>query len=155
MPDLRIKNFLVLISHAAILSRRLIRASTPSTFVILSACPRQIRQCLELCFCWLFVTLLAYLSYSLIFRQLLPYIFCVFTAYSVTRLRRNIRCEANISEYEANIYCFPSKQISGFYMQMNKNLKGVWHEIFYLSFFHESVSPGPLSNPLGRLRNTA
>ncbi len=29
------------------------------------------------------------------------------------------------------------------------SLKGVWHEIFDLSFFHESVSPGPLSNPLG------
>ncbi len=29
-------------------------------------------------------------------------------------------------------------------------LKGVWHEIFDLSFFfHESMSPGPLSNPLG------
>ncbi len=28
------------------------------------------------------------------------------------------------------------------------SLKGVWHEIFDLSFFHESVSPGPLSNPL-------
>ncbi len=30
--------------------------------------------------------------------------------------------------------------------------KGVWHEIFDLSFFHESVSPGPLSNPLWSFR---
>ncbi len=31
-------------------------------------------------------------------------------------------------------------------------LKGVWHKIFDLIFFHESVSPGPLSNPLGSFR---
>ncbi len=31
-------------------------------------------------------------------------------------------------------------------------LKGVWHEIFDLSFFYESVSPAPLSNPLGSFR---
>ncbi len=28
-------------------------------------------------------------------------------------------------------------------------LKGVWHEIFDFRFFHESVSPGPPSIPLG------
>ncbi len=33
---------------------------------------------------------------------------------------------------------------------MRKNmLKGVWHEIFSFRIFHESVSPGPLSMPLG------
>ncbi len=31
-------------------------------------------------------------------------------------------------------------------------LKGVWHEIFDFNFFHKSVSPGPLSIPLGRFR---
>ncbi len=31
-------------------------------------------------------------------------------------------------------------------------LNGVWHEIFHLSFFHESVSFGTLSNPLGSFR---
>ena len=29
-------------------------------------------------------------------------------------------------------------------------LKGFWHEIF--DFFHESVSPGPMSTPLGPFR---
>ncbi len=32
---------------------------------------------------------------------------------------------------------------------LNILLKGVWHEIFSLHFFYESVSPGPLSSPLG------
>jgi len=32
---------------------------------------------------------------------------------------------------------------------MENTLKGVWHEIFDISFFHKSVSPGPLSIPLG------
>ncbi len=31
-------------------------------------------------------------------------------------------------------------------------LKGVWHEIFDLNFFHESVYPGPLSIPIGSFR---
>ncbi len=29
------------------------------------------------------------------------------------------------------------------------SLKGVWHEIFELRFFHESVSSRPISIPLG------
>ncbi len=33
-----------------------------------------------------------------------------------------------------------------------QSLKGVWHEIFDFSFFYESVSPGPLSIPLGSFR---
>ncbi len=32
---------------------------------------------------------------------------------------------------------------------VTRKLKGVWHEIFDLSFFHESVSPRPPSIPLG------
>ncbi len=31
-------------------------------------------------------------------------------------------------------------------------LKGVWYEIFDLRFFHESVSPRPISIPLGPFR---
>ena len=31
-------------------------------------------------------------------------------------------------------------------------LKGVWHEIFYYIFFHESFSPDPLSTPWGLFR---
>jgi hypothetical protein len=31
------------------------------------------------------------------------------------------------------------------------SLKGVWHDIFDFSFFHESVSPRPPSIPLGLL----
>ncbi len=32
-------------------------------------------------------------------------------------------------------------------------LKGQWHEIFNFGFFHESVSPKPLSIPSGPFRN--
>ncbi len=31
-------------------------------------------------------------------------------------------------------------------------LKGVWHAIFDFMFFHESVSPGPMTTPLGPFR---
>ena len=32
-------------------------------------------------------------------------------------------------------------------------LKGVWHKIFDLIFFHESMSPGTMSNPLGSFQH--
>jgi hypothetical protein len=37
-------------------------------------------------------------------------------------------------------------------LKSNKAFKGSLNEIFYFSFFHESVSPGPLSIQLGSFR---
>ncbi len=40
-----------------------------------------------------------------------------------------------------------------FWRVVTEPLKGVWHKIFDLRFFHESVSPWPLSVLLGPFQN--
>ncbi len=46
-----------------------------------------------------------------------------------------------------------SRTVKGLYsISSFRCCKGVWHEIFSVKSFHESVSPGPLSIPLGPFR---
>jgi hypothetical protein len=91
-------------------------------------------------------------SHSQLFRNIEKVLLELMRSNRVVRPSDMVNANANVAKVIGSIPALSSDTVEPGGRQMKQWLKGQCHEIFDFCFFHESVSPQPLSIPIGPFR---